>query len=258
MRSWAVSHRVMLSCEIVITEDTSERGKRMLYALKKAAPSDMRVVCNPWYAGNCDWLMLFGVGEERRLRMWEKHREKGRRAICWDLAYWNRDSYLRVSVDYQHPHPWIYRMPVIEGRSHPYALRDDYDPNGPILFAGMGQKSHRQLGGDWDLLTLNALENCGREVRVRLKPVRDKHKLLTPIEEALRGCSKVITHHSNVAVDGIVAGIPHEVIDGAALALKPTRDPLKRRDFLDRLGSWQWHWEEAPQIWEFLRSVPES
>lgn len=248
----------MLTCEIVITEDTSERGKRMLYALERETPRDIRVVCNSGYVGNCDWLMLFGVGEERRLRMWEKHRESGRRAICWDLAYWFRETYLRVSVDYQHPHPWIYRMPVIEGRSHPLSLRDDYDLAGPILFAGMGHKSRRQLGDDWDARTLQALRTQGQDVRVRLKPVRDKHKLLVPIEEALRGCSKVVAHHSNVAVDGIVAGIPHEVVDGAAFALEPTRDPVKRRDFLDRLGSWQWSWEEAPRIWEFLRSIPES
>jgi hypothetical protein len=247
----------VLSCEIVITDDTSQRGKRMLRALEFKAPPDMRVVTNAAYSGSCDWLMLFGMGEHRRNAMCEAHSSKGRRIVVWDLGYWDRLTSLRVSVDHQHPWRWIYRMPIIEGRGHPAQLRDDYDANGPILFAGMGHKSHRQLGSEWDSNKLRELKRSGVDVRVRNKPTREKHKVLPPIADALRGCSKVVTHHSNVAVDGIVAGIPHDVADGAAKALKPTRDPVMRREFLDRLGSWQWSADEAPEIWKFLRSIPE-
>ncbi len=247
----------MLSCEIVITSDTSRRGQRMLRALAMNAPTDVNVLVTDQYGGRSDWLMLFGMGEPRRNRMCAEHLAKNRRIVVWDLGYWDRLNSLRVSVDHQHPWRWIYRMPVTSGRGHPAPLRDDFDPNGPTLFAGMGRKSKLQLGSAWDSLKIAELQRSGASLRIRDKPARKTNENMVPIDEALLGCSKVVTHHSNVAVDGIVAGIPHEVADGAAFALKPTRDPALRRDFLDRLGSWQWSAHEAPEIWNFLRSIPE-
>jgi len=121
----------------------------------------------------------------------------------------------------------------------------------------MGDKS-RRVHGDWDGQRRAALAQDSTPIVFRPKPARKADSGLPPIELALQGCSKVVAHHSNVAIDGIIAGIPHDVVDGAALALKPTRDPVLRREFLDRLGAWNWRIEEAPQIWEFLRSIPEG
>lgn len=250
----------MISCEVLITADTSQRGKRMLTAMADNAPSDVKVNVNEWYTGRYDWLLLFGVGAADRWPVYQRHRHSGRRAILFDLGYWDRDNSLRVSVDDQHPHRWIYRMPSIEGRGHPAELRDDYDANGPVLFAGMGQKSMRQLGRGWDEERIAQLHAHRQDIVVRRKPDRKAHVIgagFPKIEEALKGCSLVVTHHSNVAIDGIVAGIPHDVADGAAAAMQPTRDVAKRRDFLDRLGCWQWKHTEAWELWAFLRSVPD-
>jgi hypothetical protein len=248
----------MISCEVLITADTSQRGKRMLTAMADNPPSDVRISVNEWYTGRHDWLMLFGVGAADRWPVYQRHRHSGRRAILFDLGYWDRENALRVSVDDQHPHRWIYRMPAIPSRGHPAELRDDYDANGPVLFAGMGQKSMRQLGRGWDEERITQLQAHRKDIVVRRKPDRKSHvgAGFSRIEDALRGCSLVVTHHSNVAIDGIVAGIPHDVADGAAAAMQPTRDVAKRRDFLDRLGCWQWKHTEARELWQFLLSVP--
>jgi hypothetical protein len=38
----------------------------------------------------------------------------------------------------------------------------------------------------------------------------------------------VVSHHSNVAIDAIVAGIPFESADGAALAYRGDREAFMR------------------------------
>ena len=249
----------MLTVEILQTGATTPRGRRILNAMADAHPSDVSVTTTQWYAGRSDWLICFGCGGEDRWPFYRKHVLSGRRAILFDVGYWDRDNTYRLSVDDQHPHRWLYRMPKIPGREHPAELRDDYDANGPVLFAAMGRKSMRQLGSEWDARRVRELLAYRQDVIVRPKPDRKSHPPAgwAPIEQALKGCSLVVAHHSNVAVDGIIAGIPHDVADGVAAALQPTRDPVKRRDFIDRLGSWQWKPSEARECWDFIRSVPE-
>lgn len=234
--------------EILLTSNTAKRGEKMLRAMAATHPCRVR----NHYVGDCDWLMLYGAGGPDRWPAWHKHRAKGKRTVTWDIGYWDREHMLRVSVDDQHPHRWLWRMPVMPERIYPGELRDDYDHDGPVVFACMGKKSVDQHG-QWDA---RAVAKLPPNHVIRPKPDRTLHTKLPRIETVLRGASKVVCHHSNVAIDGIIAGIPHEVVDGAALALEPTRDPVRRREFLDRLGCWQWNHREAGLAWEFLWSVP--
>ena len=77
----------------------------------------------------------------------------------------------------------------------------------------MGKKSRVFLGaGDCELRKASELQQRfpGRSIIVRQKRAQ------VPIDQALRGASLVVCHHSNCAVDAIIAGVPFECEDGAA------------------------------------------
>jgi hypothetical protein len=76
------------------------------------------------------------------------------------------------------------------------------------------------------------------------------------IEQLLCGASLIVCRHSNVAIDGAIAGVPFECEDGAAAWLKPqpyTRE--NRLRFLCRLSWWQWRPDEAGEAWAFIRGI---
>lgn len=80
-----------------------------------------------------------------------------------------------------------------------------------ILVAGMSAKAagtHGFTGGQWERETRAHLETVwpSRAVIYRDKP-RDLGAV-EPIETVLARTKLIITHHSNVAVDGLVAGVP--------------------------------------------------
>jgi hypothetical protein len=95
-----------------------------------------------------------------------------------------------------------------------------------VLLAGMSEKSaETSKKTHWDLQTVVALKAFGYQVTYRPKPCR---KISGPIDgtfysdpeseslaDALEKVDAVYTHHSNVAVDALVAGIPaYQEIDG--------------------------------------------
>ena len=76
------------------------------------------------------------------------------------------------------------------------------------------------------------------------------------IADLLRGASLAACRHSNVAVDAVVAGVPFEAVDGAAMWLAgKDYTPANRLDFLRRLAWWQWKASEAHLAWDFAKEV---
>jgi hypothetical protein len=76
------------------------------------------------------------------------------------------------------------------------------------------------------------------------------------LEEAMRGCSLVVSHHSNCSVDAVVAGVPFETEGGAAAWFKGrefTRE--NRAEFLRLLSWWEWRRDEAPAAWKWIEKV---
>lgn len=243
------------------------KATRMMKAMIDAAPAGTDVT--PSYQGRSRCLMLYGPGSPIKLPAVNKHLRRGGRVAMWDLGYWERRDSMRLAIDAMHPTPPQIAMSPAEGRRE-FVLRDDADPQGPIMLVGLGPKSIYAygLGGyqQWERTKVIDLKARypGREIIWRpkghhpipLQRLRISHG--NPIAEALVGCSLLVCHHSNAAVDACIAGIPVECDDGAAAALyrgnpKPSRE--QRLDFLNRLTHWEWSRHEAPAAWAWIEKV---
>lgn len=243
------------------------KGTRMMKAMVEQAPA----VCFPTakVRGERRGVMLYGPGSPVKLPQVKRHIERGGNVAMWDLGYWDRRDAMRLSINSLHPTPEQIAMSPPTARRE-FVLREDADPNGPILLVGLGPKSVWAYGlglvQEWERAKLTDLRRRfpGRQVLWRPKgdralPLMDlKMRHGMPIEDALRGCSLLVCRHSNTAVDACVAGIPVECEDGAAAALyrgnqNPTRE--QRADFLARLSWWEWSRFEARDAWRWIERV---
>lgn len=264
------------SVECLSFNPQSSRADQMLAAMAHAASqAGASVTQTSTFQGGSDLLCLWGPGAPNRFPAMRAQLDRGGHIACFDLAYWRRDSKVRVSIDAAHPQRWVM------ARNRPYNRAWDdqitpenrYDPNGPIIIAGLGDKARVQYGADvvdrWERETAEACaQKFGRPVTYRRK--RSNAFVpgwadLTgdgPIDGVLAGTSLLVTWHSNVAVDAIRLGIPAICRDGAAAAVCPSdvnhpsagvplSDDL-RWDFLAQLAWFQWLPSEAAQCFAFL------
>jgi len=83
-------------------------------------------------------------------------------------------------------------------------------------------------------------------------------------ERLFKDCHAIVTHHSNVAIDGLFAGVPGFCFDGAAKCMtlqdlsqieKPIRPP-GRLQWLANVAWCQWDINEirSGAMWRFLGS----
>lgn len=262
----------MASVELLRAKTPSETAEPMLQAMKAAmlACGDT-VKETEEYHGGRDWLVLFGVGYEQHHIARTKQVASGKRALLIDLGYWGRKKvtgYLRMSIDHDHPQRLLDRTKPDPSRwdALHIGLRHDADPAGPIILVGMGRKSRVYLknGDQWEKEALARIQakHPGRRVIYRQKSPDDETRLRcerdadTPIDRLLRGASLVVARHSNVCVDAVVAGVPYEATDGAAMWLVGKEySAANRLDFLRRLAWWQWKTTEAAQAWRFAKEM---
>lgn len=246
--------------EILLDGPVSQRGRRMLDALREAIPGAHTTHS---YHGSDRMLIMYGAGTAHRQSVLAQHLARKGRALCWDLGYWDRAAAMRVALDGLHP--TARHLELSLGQRLDFRLRQDADPAGPVLLVGLGDKSARMLGLqplDWERKQLARLQ--GRRVIYRpkgkIRPTLPGAEMCADgtIEEALRGCSLVVCRHSNVAVDACVAGVPVQCEGGAAMALYrsgPNPGQNERLEFLHRLSWWEWKPSEAAQAWQFLRGI---
>lgn len=225
------------------------------------------------YAGESDWLLLWGPGAPNRFGPMREQLRRGGHVLALDGAYWQRDRKFRISIDAAHPQRWILRQRLSSSRfdADGVILEDTWNPSGPVIVAGLGEKALVQYGSvvpSWEAQMIAAARAAGRRVLYRAKksgpsPTGVERAADGPIDTVLRGASAVITWHSNVAVDALRLGLPVVCSDGAAAAACPSqwaRDlrPLSltwRLRFLQNLAWFQWAPNEADQCWAFLREL---
>lgn len=260
-----------MDCEVLTSRDLSARGQKMLAAMITAAPAaGVRVIVTDSWQRMAPVLMSYGLGHPVRRDWTRAHVRAGGRLIGWDLGYWKREEPLafnmRLTIDDDHPHRWIAPMPAARFDASGIQLREDGDPDGPVVLCGLGRKQ-RALRGfrgqEWELRTLAAIRAAHPGRAVLYRPKRAEAALprcrtaVGPIEDVVRGASLVVCGHSNVAIDACIAGVPVECEDGAALALyrnnpAPTRE--QRLEFLRSVAWWQWNPKEAVAAWQFIRT----
>ena len=258
-----------MDCEVLICPGTSTRGRKILGAMVSSArTAGVKVKVTTKWEGAAPVLMSYGVGHPVRSAWTREHVARGGRLLGWDLGYWDRekpDFKMRLTLDDDHPQRWIQpEAPERFDRSG-IQLREDADPKGHIVLSGIGRKQREHKGlsfQEWELGTLKDLRSRfpGREIVFkpkRLEQTLPGCRLLDgTIEEALKGASLLVCHHSNVAVDACIAGVPVECEDGAARALYQhgsTPSPEQRLEFLRSLAWWQYSTSEAALAWKFIK-----
>lgn len=264
-----------MTVELLRAQPESQRAMRNLSALASAAlASGIKVRQTQAYAGHSDLLVLWGPGAPDRFDPMCRQVAAGGHVVALDLSYWQRDLKFRISFDAPHPQRWVMRRSWPRGRCLADGVRlvSAWDPRGPVIVAGIGEKAGVQYGVDlvrqWERDQIRIARDRGYRVRYRPKknggPVPDV-PLARPgtIDQALQGASMVVTWHSNVAVDAIRLGIPVLCRDGAAAAICPSDWPDEivpldldlRTQFLANLAWFQWAPAESSACWAFIREA---
>lgn len=159
----------------------------------------------------------------------------GGTAVYIDLGYWQRrkggrySGYHKLAVNSRHPTDYYRRRPHDSSRFRELgvSIRDWQKGGQHILVAGMGDKGSLAEGfqpGEWERDAITLLRKyTDRPIVYRPKPSWKNAKPIEGckfsdskqrVEEVLAGAYAVVTHHSNVAIDGVMEGIPAFCLQG--------------------------------------------
>jgi hypothetical protein len=260
----------MASVELLSAARPTCTARRLLkrFACAAQAAGDS-VVETSRYRGGCDWLVLFGIGDQRHDAARRQQIARGGRVLHWDLGYTGLrkgEGHLRMCIDSDHPQAWLERTALDPSRWDGLGieLRQDAAEGGPVILVGLGKKSRSYLNAaHWEARKLKALQKRFPGRRIVFRP-KGEEKLQLPCEsdsreliaDVLRGASLVVCRHSNVAVDATIAGVPFEAEDGAAMWLQAREfTPANRLEFLQRLAWWQWRADESAEAWSFAKRM---
>lgn len=215
---------------------------------------DKPQVCAMWAPAKAD--VAFSYGWKHRARF--KHYPA---FVYADLGYWQRDSYYRLSVGGWGPEGYVCAgLP----RSRFTALGLEIKPwnsGTEVIVAGSTQKAatdHGMAYMEWERRAIKRLISYGLNPIYRPKPNDPNARPIEsagydhrPISEALRNARVWVTHHSNSAVDALLAGVPVHCEIGAAAALSMTFDQIPnaprregREAFLADVAWLQWTLDE--------------
>lgn len=182
----------------------------------------------------------------------------GRPAVYIDLGYWKREGltgYHKIAIGARHPTAYFQRRKHDDSRVKalgvsiaPWRKRGKH-----ILLAGMGAKAsviaeHLEFESfERDALAM-ITQYSNRQVVYRPKPSCKNSRPLpgtvySPKEQdlarVLRDCHAVVTHHSNVAVDALVAGVPVFCWHGVAAPLgSQDLTKIKTPQYPDNRAQW--------------------
>lgn len=219
-------------------------------------------------------------------RIFFDYRKEGRKAVYIDLGYWGRraggrfSGYHKFSINGRHPTPYFRNNPKPPDRFKRFKLKVQSYNKGQdaILLAGMSNKASDVEGFkylEYERKAVKVLrQHTDREIIYRPKPGRGhastpiKGTTHSPRAENLEGvlsrCHATVSHHSNVAIDGLIAGVPAFCVEGLAhpmalddLALieKPLY-PKHREQWLNDIAYCQWAVSEmrVGLAWDYLVS----
>lgn len=224
-------------------------------------------------------------GLEGNLREIFKHYQRPEhRAVYIDLGYWGRRQggrwagYHKIVVNSRHPTAYFQTKQHSPGRFRQFGLHPKPWKSGRfILLAGMGAKGAwaENLGQEeWERTTLDKLKSfTDRPIIYRPKPSW-KHAQpipgtiyspkIQPLEDVLKDCHAVVSHHSNVSVDALMEGIPAFTWDGVARCMsgqdlaniESPHQPEGRQQWAENIAWTQWNIDEMAtgKPWLHLKS----
>ena len=258
-------------------------GRALAQGLAKLAIPH-KLLSSTGYPGKpeADIAIFYGLSDGLK-RIFDDYRIH-RRALFVDLGYWHRrkktrwDGYHKVCIDDRHPTAYFQRVPRDDQRVRAMELPDPapWRASGThILVAGMSGKAAAAEGlaaEQWERETIATLRRItSRPIIYRPKPNWNMARPIlgatldatTPLEIALRDCHVAVSHHSNVMIDALMAGVPiiceggaASVLNGGTLAdVENPAMPDGREQFMRDLSYTQWKMEEmaSGMFWRFMR-----
>lgn len=201
-------------------------GQAMTEGSRRLAEVELRSSLSYKGEPEYDVAIFYGLahGLDRILRDYRKHS----RAVYVDLGYWGRrkrtrfDGFHKMVLNARHPTDYFQNRPKGPERflMHGVTIRPWRTEGKHILVAGMSAKASLAEGlqpHSWERETIARLrELTARPIIYRPKPNWLEARPIdgatfdreTPLEIALVNCHAVVAHHSNVAVDALMAGVP--------------------------------------------------
>lgn len=217
-----------------------------------------------------DVAIFYGFASGLR-RVFDDYRRR-RRAVYIDLGYWGRrkrtrwDGYHKLVLNSRHPTAYFQDRAHSHDRflSHGVKVEPWRRSGQHIILAGMSAKAAYAEGfkpEEWERAAIEQLRKyTDRPIIYRPKPNWPEARPLpfstmqadVPLERALKNCHAVVTHHSNVGIDAVLAGVPVITIEGAVEPMAGTAlslienppMPEGREQWAADLAYCQWSMEE--------------
>lgn len=181
-----------------------------------------------------EWAVFYGLDGKLK-DVFDEYSKVGR-AVYVDLGYWGRltggklAGFHKIVLNGRHPKGYYRRgSPADRFLAQGVEIKPWRERGEHILVAGMSDKAAFYAGykaEEWERDVIARLQRLTtRPILYRPKPswkaARPIHGVgysepAVPIENALKGAWAVVTHHSNVAVDAILQGIPAFCSQGVA------------------------------------------
>lgn len=190
--------------------------------------------------------------------------------IYADLGFWQRETHYRMTIGAWGPERYVLAgLPSDRLESFGVEIKGWQDGS-EVLLIGHTDKSARDHGYrymQWERETAAKLIGLGHSVAYRPKP-NDRMKSpiqgcrydLGPLSESFARAKAVVSHHSNVCVEALAAGVPVHCVMGAAAALSLPLDklgdrPEGRESFLSDVAWLQWSLEEmrSGEYWAHVK-----
>lgn len=275
---------------VTIYTRTDTRSKVLGAAMQKGirlAGDDAVLTPTPHYQGPVGDVALFYAYKGECRKIMADYIEAGKHVVYMDRGYFGEkrpgtdhyNGFHRFAIDALHPTP---EQVMLEGcrndrwRRHRITVNPSRTDGDYILVAGMSPNQARNAGLqplEWELETVKRLRfETDRAIFYRPKPswedapyvpgtldVRDN-----TLRDLLPSAYLTVSHHSNVAIDGLIAGVPGVVSEGPSRKVCPFTVDLKNpyfpekkelTQFLCGLSYWQWNRDEMSNglAWNFLR-----
>jgi hypothetical protein len=213
-----------------------------------------------------DVVLHYGLAQNLRT-IFNRQREK-RKAFYIDLGYWGRrkksrwDGFHKIALNDRHPTAYFQKTAHTDHRFRQFGIQiKKWRKSGRhVLLAGMSDKAAAQEGyqpHQWEIQMVEDLRKItDRPIVYRPKPNWLGARPITgtiwggtmSLEDSLVNCHAVVTHHSNVAIDAILGGVPAICPLGVASAIS-AHDIAELEDLPLTGGRKQWAADIAWTQW---------
>lgn len=227
---------------VVYAIEHNKRSKMVAAAMREGIQrcgETVKVVPTNCYRGVDGQTAVFYGFDDTLQRIFKEYRAAGRNVVYVDLGYWGRreggslTGYHKVVVNARHPTEYFQAVEHPSDRFDHFRIDiADWGVGDHILLAGMSAKGAAVDGfkpNEWETLVVAELRKfTDRRIIYRPKPSWIEARPIPGTEFApdrdaldglLKNCHAVVTHHSNVAIDGLMRGVPAFSMAGAGSQL---------------------------------------